>query len=60
MKEFILVKKITKDISKKVPQSSTVEEMKELLLSDNDFRILEDIKQNNDILFNEFLNLNIC
>ncbi|RNA32942.1 Transposon Ty3-G Gag-Pol [Brachionus plicatilis] len=51
-----LSRKINQDINNKVPQSSTVEEMKELLLADNDYRVFKDIKQKNEILFNECLN----
>lgn len=44
------------DVTNKIPQSSTVDEMKELLLAENDYRAFEDIKQKNDMLFNECLN----
>ncbi|RNA16547.1 hypothetical protein BpHYR1_026785, partial [Brachionus plicatilis] len=50
-----LRRKINQDINNKVPQSSTVEEIKELLLADNDYRVFEDIKQKNELLFNECL-----
>ncbi|RNA32964.1 hypothetical protein BpHYR1_002465 [Brachionus plicatilis] len=56
VKGIYLSGKINQDINNKVPQSSTVEEMKELLLADNDYRIFEDIKQKNEKLFNECLN----
>ena len=43
-------------INNKIPQSSTIDEMKELLLAENDYRTFEDITQKNDIIYNECLN----
>lgn len=44
------------EVTNKIPQSLSVEEMKELLLAENDYRIYEDIKQKNEMLFNECQN----
>ena len=51
-----LSKKLTKDISNNVPQGSTVEKMKKLLVAESDYKVFEDIKQKNDIIYDICLN----
>ena len=53
---FYIGLKTNKQVNKKVPQTSSIEEMKELLLADSDMNRIEDIEDKNEILYKECLN----